>query len=89
LKVAQQVGRGMSGQVRVAVARFDATFLQHGAYVTLTCQASHGGAHIMTRRQELQDAMAAYEARSSGDQNCAHLCFMKRICQFPNERTAS
>ncbi len=67
-RVVFEIG-GDEGQ---AIARLGAAFLQHGAHVALALQAPHRGAHLMARGQELQDAMAADEARPAGHQNCAH-----------------
>jgi hypothetical protein len=67
-RVADEIG-GDEGQ---AVGRFGSTLLEQGANVTLALQAPDRRAHLMARRQELQDAMAADEARTAGHQNGAH-----------------
>jgi hypothetical protein len=67
-RIAFEIG----GEERQAIARLGATFLQHRAYVILALQAANRGVYLMASRQELQDAMAADEARSAGNQNCAH-----------------
>ncbi len=66
-RVVFEIG-GDEGQ---AMARVGAAFLQHGAHVGLALQAAYRGTHLMASGQELQDGMAANEARSAGNQNCA------------------
>src|SRR6185437_6633530 len=53
-------------------ARFGAALLQHGANRDLALQAAHRGAHLVARRQQLQDAVAADETTSARHQYLAH-----------------
>jgi hypothetical protein len=53
-------------------AGLGATLLQKRAHVVLTLEVSYRRAHLMARGQELQDGVAADEARAAGYQNCAH-----------------
>ena len=66
-----RVAAKISGDEGQAITRRGAAFLQQRAQVALALQAAHGGAHLMARGQQLQDAMAADEARPAGDQDCA------------------
>ena len=49
----------ISRDERQTIARFSAAFPQHGAHVRFPLQVPNRGPYLMTRGQELQDAMTA------------------------------
>src|SRR5271166_2894582 len=66
----------IGGDEGQAIARHGAAFLQHGAHLALALQVPHRGAYLMADGQELQDGMAADEARPAGHQDGAQLLLL-------------
>ena len=66
------VGRKVRGDEGELLPRLQAAHLQHGAHCRLAPHIPDRRTDLMAPGQELQDAVAAYEAGPSGYKDCAH-----------------
>ncbi len=63
----------IGGDEAQAIAGISTGFLEGGAHAAFAIHTPYGRAHLMARGQELEDRVAADEARAAGDQDFAHV----------------